>query len=147
MEMILHHACFSGRPFLKFKEAMKAEHCELYGCNEKFETSNYGVVTCPKDEWEIVVEDKVCKDTGHQRRIPKWTFTLIEVYREGHKQSVPKWSFWTMNAGAQVVNAEAEAVALKAGLMEVEVIAVILYTGPMVVERPFLLCCCFCFVV
>jgi hypothetical protein len=33
----------AGSPHLSFKDAMEAEHCKRAGCNEEFETSNYGI--------------------------------------------------------------------------------------------------------
>ncbi len=70
----------------------------------KFKTTNYGLTTCPADEWRIV---KICDkrfeaSTPHKRVIPRF-------------QSLKK-----------------EALAQRANLDEEEIIAVILYTGPMV---------------
>ena len=52
---------------------MKAEHCTKSGYNVEFKTSNYDIVTTPKDEWEIVVEGKQCPahHLGYNRKIQR----------------------------------------------------------------------------
>ena len=44
---------------------MKQEHCELYGHDVQFTTSNYGITTTPQDEYQIATGKKQCpkKDT------------------------------------------------------------------------------------
>ena len=83
---------------------MEREHCNMPDSHVKFKTTNYGLTTCPADEWRIV---KICDkryeaSTPHRRVIPRF-------------QSLKK-----------------EALAQRANLDEEEIIAVILYTGPMV---------------
>ena len=39
---------------------MKDEHCEMAGCNESFITSNYGVETTPRAEYEIATGQREC---------------------------------------------------------------------------------------
>jgi hypothetical protein len=83
---------------------MEREHCSMADSHVKFKTTNYGITTCPADEWRIV---KICDkrfeaSTPHKRVIPRF-------------QSLKK-----------------EALAQRANLDEEEIIAVILYTGPMV---------------
>ena len=71
----------------------------------KFTAPNYKIETCPSDEWRIVNNvDKSYekKYEGHQRRIPDYKLLLRSEK------------------------------AKKANLTEVEIIAIILYTGPMV---------------
>ena len=89
---------------------MEREHCNMPDSHVKFKTTNYGLTTCPADEWRIV---KICDkrfeaSTPHKRVIPRF-------------QSLKK-----------------EALAQRANLDEEEIIAVILYTGPMVTRDLFL---------
>jgi len=92
-----------GAPSLEFEKAMKAEHCLKGGCDYEFTTGNYHVTTCAKKEWEITMGERTCpeEDTGHGR-----TLRSIE---ELEKQDLAK----------------------TAGLQRVEVIAIVLYTGPL----------------
>lgn len=95
-----------GMPHLNFKHAMRQEHCERSGCNLSFTTMNYQVTTSPKKEWSYVVEDDSgnvasCPDMGHQRR-------LVPI--------------------KELLKSE---LCIRAHLTEVEVIAIVLYTGPM----------------
>ncbi len=96
---------FAGFPNLQFYEAMEKEHKS----KSKFSTPNYGLVTYPAAEWKIVNErDKSAeKDhNGQRRRIPDF-----ELLLEGDQRK-PKGQC--------------------AGLTKEEIIAIILYTGPMV---------------
>ncbi len=84
---------------------MKAEHCHREGCDYKFETSNHTEIkTHPSKEWEIVVEKKPCpkEDMRCSRRIPN----IDELLK------LP--------------------LARRSNLTRHEVIAVVLYSGPMV---------------
>jgi hypothetical protein len=68
-----------------------------------FTTGNYGITTTPKTEWRIVIDsDSTIADMRHERRIPD-----IKVMSQSK-------------------------LALGARLQHFEVIAVVLYTGPMV---------------
>jgi hypothetical protein len=90
-----------GMPHLDFKKAMRQEHCERAGCDVEFTTGNYKITTKPKSEWQYVVDGVACADMGHQRRL----IPISELLQRK--------------------------VCLDAGLREEEVIAVVLYTGPM----------------
>jgi hypothetical protein len=69
----------------------------------RFTTGNYHITTTPKAEWLIVIDsDSTIADMRHGRRIPD-----IKVMSQSK-------------------------LALDAGLQHFEVIAVVLYTGPMV---------------
>jgi hypothetical protein len=88
-----------------FEKSMEAEHCTLPGCEQIFQTSNYTEIkTCPKKEWEIIMMGAPCPehDMRFNRRIPVIT-ELCEL-----------------------------PLAKKALLQKAEVIAVVMYTGPMV---------------
>jgi hypothetical protein len=89
---------------------MTAEHCESFDSDQEFITSNYKVKTTPRREWRIVVNcEESLADMSHNRRLQK----LDEIMQRP------------------------EVVAL--GISREEVIAIVLYTGPMV--RPCTYCC------
>ncbi len=80
---------------------MKVEHCHSSDSHVKFVTSNYGLTTCPAEEWRIVKDIDKGFERDH-RRIPN--------YKELKKAEFAE----------------------RAKLGDPEIIAVILYTGPMV---------------
>lgn len=86
---------------------METEHCLMSNSRISFTTSNYLVTTCPADEWCIVVQrdGRVKADMRHERRIP--------------------------DVDELILGNEAQ----QAGLQRVEIISVVLYTGPMVRSR------------
>ena len=92
---------------------MRAEHCTKSGYNFKFTTSNYGITTTPEAEWACSVEGRpfTPEHRGHNREI----FSVEDRMQ------------------LELVG--------KAKLCREEVIAIILYTGPMV-PRGF--SCIFC---
>lgn len=95
-----------GMPHLKFKDAMRQEHCDKAGYNVSFTTGNYKITTTPKQEWLYIAGDETgqqapCPDMGHDRRI-----RLI----------------------SELMNLQ---LAIDAKLTEVEMLAIVLYTGPM----------------
>jgi hypothetical protein len=84
---------------------MESEHCTQLGSTEKFRTSNYTEIeSYPKKEWEIIMKGVPCpeRDMRFNRRIPVVS-ELCEL-----------------------------PLAKKADLQKAEVIAVVMYTGPMV---------------
>ena len=87
---------------------MEAEHCRRAGSQVYFVTGNYNIRTCPAIEWAITVcGDLTHADMRHERRLKK-----IE---ESMKTEI----------------------VLTSGLIRCEVIAVVLYTGPMVSRKDF----------
>ncbi len=90
---------------MNFESAMEAEHCTQQGCMERFRTSNYTEIeTFPKQEWDIIMNGAPCReqDMRFNRRIP--------VVAELCDLPLTK----------------------KADLWKSEVIAIVMYTGPMV---------------
>ena len=89
---------------MDFFKAMRAEHCSKAGSRELFTTPNYNITTSPENEWRVIVERVPCESShmNHGRVIPD----------------------------PNILCKSSEA--LRANLKDVEVIAVILYTGPMV---------------
>ena len=95
-----------GMPHLKFKDAMRQEHCEKAGCNTSFTTGNYKITTTPNQEWLYIAGDETgqqvaCPDMDHSRRI----LLISELMKLQ--------------------------LAIDAKLTEVEMLAIVLYTGPM----------------
>jgi hypothetical protein len=89
---------------------MEAEHCTRGGFDFEFETSNYtGIKTHPKKEWDIVINKEACpaEELKFNRRIPDIE-KLLEL-----------------------------SLAKRATLQKSEVIAVVLYSGPMVIFLNF----------
>jgi hypothetical protein len=95
-----------GMPHLKFKDAMRQEHCEKAGCNTPFTTGNYKITTTPRQEWLYIAGDETgqqvaCADLDHGRRImPISDLMKLRLAMDAH-------------------------------LTEVEILAIVLYTGPM----------------
>ena len=88
-------------------KTLEAEHCNRPDSKIPFRTSNYGIDTCPLDEWVITTKrDASIADMRHDRRLPDI---------------------------AQLLQDDA---ATRAKLIEAEVTAVVLYTGPMVRRPP-----------
>jgi WD40 repeat protein len=90
-----------GMPHLNFKNAMRQEHCERAGCDVQFTTGNYKITTTPRQEWRYIVENVTCPDMEHKRRL------------------VPIGELLQLDSSKT------------AKLCEEEVIAIVLYTGPM----------------
>jgi hypothetical protein len=92
---------------------MQLEHCSREGCDASIRTTNYNLITTPKREWRLVLgeEDASDKELLFNRRIPSY------------KQL----------GGLEV--------AKTAKLTPAEIIAVVLYTGPMV-SAPAIRTCC-----
>jgi hypothetical protein len=93
----------TGVPSPKFFDGMKAEHCSKGGSDYCFTTPNYGFVTTANQEWRIIVERAACPTQNTSHgRVIR---DLDECCRLGQQQG---------------------------NLKKEEVIAIVLYTGPMV---------------
>ncbi len=53
---------FSGAPHPNFSKGIHDEHCVMWGFNFKFTTSNYGLQTTPKKEYEISTGKLPCPE-------------------------------------------------------------------------------------
>ena len=109
-----------GGPHLDFEKAMGMEHCTGKGCREYFVTNNYKIRTCPFDEWLITVLHDLSKATSPEATAHGRRFVPI----------------------SELMQVD---LAVQAELTRHEVIAVVLYTGPMVsflysVYRPLSQC-------
>jgi hypothetical protein len=82
---------------------VESEHCHQNDSKISFRTSNYDITTTPAQEWGITTKrDAQLADMRHGRRLPD----VEDLLRSD--------------------------IATKAGLLLVEVIVLVLYTGPMV---------------
>ena len=99
---------FFPAPDPNFEKAMESEHCSKTGNDFKFVTSNYGIETCPSREYKIVTCDAkerpslTASEGAHGRKIP--------CLQELEKLPASK----------------------EAKLRLIEVVMLVLYTGPMV---------------
>jgi hypothetical protein len=94
-------------PDLDFEKAMKAEHCTKEGAEKYFVTKNYKIKTNAKREWSIVVDKEPLKHD-----------------EEAHGRVVP-----------DLEKLQRLEIAEKASLLKIEIIAMVLYTGPMVSSK------------
>jgi ankyrin repeat protein len=92
-----------GFPHLEFFKTMEAEHCSMAGCDMPFTTRNYGITTTANAEWGVVVRG----------------------------QTPPPEHMMHGRVTVSVEEKLKSREAVQAGLRREEVIAVILYTGPM----------------
>jgi hypothetical protein len=92
-----------GFPHLQFFKTMEAEHCSMAGCDMSFTTRNYGITTTARAEWGVVVRGQApaAEHMAHGR-------VAVAIEEKLHCTQ-----------------------ARKAGLRREEVVAVVLYTGPM----------------
>ena len=90
-----------GMPHLNFYNAMRQEHCERAGCDVEFTTGNYAITTTPKKEWQYIVDNAAGRDMGNNRRL----ISISELFEKKASQD--------------------------ANLRKEEIIAIVLYTGPM----------------
>jgi ankyrin repeat protein len=92
-----------GFPHLEFERTMEAEHTSMAGCDMLFTTRNYGITTTANLEWGVVVMGQVSPPEHMQHgRV------MVSVEEKLRSRE-----------------------AVRAGLRREEVIAIILYTGPM----------------
>ena len=97
-----------GSPNLHFEKTMFLEHCVFGGRSFEFTTPNYNIKTTPLNEWRYICGDDNC----------------------------PRVPCPDMDYGRRIVSIEElleKPLAIKAKLTRAEVIAVVLYTGPMFV--------------
>ncbi len=93
------------------------EHCIDKGSREYHVTSNYRIRTCPNDEWQITVNYDLSKAKSAEARAHNRRLIPIGVL-------------------------EKVGVSVQAKLTRPEVIAVVLYSGPMVSSRHWGPCAC-----
>ena len=99
---------------------MKAEHCSRKDSREIFETSNYKIKTCPMEEWNIVIGEtspQFVGSKGSETMLAK----AIRDEKMGNERRIP-----------QLEDLKSLDVVKTSALREEEILAVVLYTGPMV---------------
>ena len=111
---------FSGTPNPNLMDAMKHEHAS----EETFTTVNYKITTSPSKEWDLVCVHKQCEEIG--REIPDYK-KLYEQKKCEIERSI----------GLKDVREEEKIALKRMVLSEEEIIAIILYTGPMVRFKAF----------
>ena len=99
-----------GTPHLKFEVAMRREHCQKPGWDKEFTTSNYSVTTTPKQEWQYIVGDE------------RGTLVPVPKAGRGHGRRLVPISELMLRP-----------LAIQAKLIRAEVIAIVMYSGPMYV--------------
>jgi hypothetical protein len=71
---------------------MAAEHCSRGGHQTYFVTGNYGIRTCPSNEWAITAEgDHTHADLRHKRRL----VTIVELMTQLTRCEVIAVVFYT----------------------------------------------------
>ncbi len=99
-----------GFPHLEFEKTMEAEHCSMAGCDMPFITRNYGIKTTARAEWNVVVLGKKPEHMLNGRVMVSVEQKLLWINEQFEKKGLKKFK-----------------------LRREEVIAVVLYTGPMYV--------------
>ena len=130
MRFSLDRYYFTGTPNLKFFDAMESEHCTKFGSKDEDMTSNYKIWTSPSIEWRLVIkrEGKSDSEGNYNSRfenILKKEFPNIGLGKEHHNRRIPDIALLLLLPTS-----------IAAKLTRVEIIAIVLYTGPMV--SPFL---------
>mmetsp|Transcript_54968 Transcript_54968/g.115031 ORF Transcript_54968/g.115031 Transcript_54968/m.115031 type:complete len:480 (-) Transcript_54968:15-1454(-) len=97
-----------GAPNLKFLEGIESEHTEMAGCDRGFTTSNYLVTTTPRKEYDIATGKQECPEKDMLDR------------KQRKVRRIQKIDMLTTLE-----------VCKRAGLMDYEILALVLYTGPM----------------
>jgi hypothetical protein len=115
---------FAGTPHLKFFDAMEAEHCEKSGHDHQFETPNYKIVTCPETEWKLVVR-REGKTPEEFKDMLSREFPSVGLGPAHHGRRIPDISELLELDDSKQAN-----------LIKCEVVAIVLYTGPLVSHRP-----------
>ena len=98
----------AGSAHVHFEPAMEIEHCKRQGALWEFESTNNRIRTTPKQEWEIVKGICECPAESQPAHVKR-------------KRRIPK-----------IEELLALDASKEANLIEAEVLAIVLYTGPMV---------------
>lgn len=99
---------------------MEAEHCKMAGSDFEFTTGNYRVTTRPREEWRLVLGRKGRTEQDFVKWL-KAEAISVGLGDAGHGRRIPD-----LDELMKLESCE------KAELREAEVIAIVLYTGPMV---------------
>lgn len=123
-----------GQPSPNLRAAMQTEHCAEADSQDEFTTANYGVVTTPEVEWHAVIDPVAGLVHLKRTAYPVETCGLEaggDNRRRGAASLKPLRAF-----AAELAHVNAELQKLReATLLEEELLAGRLYTGPMVRRR------------
>ena len=61
-----------GAPNPNFCKGIKDEHCMMWGYDVEFTTSNYGLTTTPRKEYEISTGQRLCPKEDMQDKKGRW---------------------------------------------------------------------------
>jgi hypothetical protein len=115
------HDKLIGTPNPKVLEGIQREHCSRANALKSFTSTNYGIVTCPADEWEFVTDPKFDRTYPHTPVDPKlW--------------KVPKGETWKGPSGRSlqpIEKFEEHDMCIRCKLKRGELVSLRLYTGPM----------------
>ena len=103
---------------------MLSEHCFKYGSQVEDVTSNYKITTSPSVEWNLVIRRERKSDSEFESII-KAEFPRVGLGKDHHNRRIPDVAI-LLHLPSSV----------QAKLTREEVIAIVLYTGPLV--RPIL---------
>ena len=75
--------CIAGPPNLKIDAGIEKEHTVLAGFDSEFKTTNYGITTCPRKEYEIVTGLRPCpeSETKDKHGRPVRTLRTIDALK------------------------------------------------------------------
>ena len=120
-----------GVPNPDIRRGMKQEHCKRKNAKVEFVADNYNVRTCPYTEWLFVVNPAKGSDYPHTPR---------DKSQWKDQTHLPVGERWRGEYGRDIIclkdflaQPAVEQERKKAGLLEDEIIAARLYTGPMYV--------------
>ena len=99
---------------------MEAEHCFKYGNDIEAETSNYKIRTTPRVEWCLVVRRNGKTDEDFET-ICKTDFPAVGLGKDHHNRRIPDIALLRRLRSSML-----------AKLTREEIIAIVLYTGPLV---------------
>ena len=102
-------------------KGIKAEHCSRKDSRVYFETSNYNIKTCPLEEWNLVVSENSEHFMGTKDAVES---VLSKATKEGKMKNNRRIPLLNELKNLDVVK--------QSGLRDEEILAVVLYTGPMV---------------
>ena len=117
-----------GVPSPNLRTAMHAEHCMSADSLDEFTTKNYGITTTPEIEWHAVVDPDAGLRTLKRTAYPAETFG---IKHEDHKRAARLAPLAQWREPLAQKNRELEELS-QPTLIEEELLAGRLYTGPMV---------------
>jgi hypothetical protein len=100
---------------------METEHCNKHGHDHIFVTPNYKITTCPQTEWQLVMK-REGKSLEEFMDIVSKDFPSVGLGTAHHGRRIPD-----INELLQLEESK------QAKLIKCEVLAIVQYTGPLVI--------------